>query len=95
MTVRTHGRPVPTYLRFAVISITQHGAGHIPDQRGTAARLARTPPGRATGNKALMALKQERDELAVQLKRIEAYQPGIREKAQACIAQVDRMPKRR
>ncbi|MFL5282965.1 MAG: hypothetical protein ACJ8AW_18730 [Rhodopila sp.] len=42
-----------------------------------------------------LALKQERDELAVQLAQIEAYQPGITAKAQAWVEQVDRAPQHR
>ncbi|MFL5284037.1 MAG: hypothetical protein ACJ8AW_24345 [Rhodopila sp.] len=35
-------------------------------------------------------LRQERDDLAVRLAEIEAYQPGITDKAQAWVEQVDR-----
>ena len=40
------------------------------------------------------ALRQERDALAEQLAQIEAYQPGIGDKARAWVAEVDR-PRRR
>ena len=54
---------------------------------------------RPTGRlmEAYAALRRERDELAVQLAQIEAYQPGITAKAQAWVEQVDAdrlMPKR-
>jgi hypothetical protein len=39
---------------------------------------------------AVAALRRERDELAVQLAQIEAYQPGIAAKARAWVEQVDR-----
>jgi hypothetical protein len=38
---------------------------------------------------AFVAMKLERDELAVQLAQVEAYQPGIAAKVWAWIAQVD------
>jgi len=41
---------------------------------------------------AYAALRWERDELAVVLAQIEAYQPGIADKAKAWMEQVDRMP---
>jgi hypothetical protein len=43
---------------------------------------------------AFLAVKQERDELAVQLAQIEAYQPGIAAKAKAWVEQIDRTPRR-
>jgi hypothetical protein len=42
----------------------------------------------------VLAVKQERDELAVQLAQIEAYQPGIAAKARAWVEQIDRAPRR-
>ena len=44
---------------------------------------------------AYLAMKQERDELAMQLAQIEAYQPGIAAKARAWVEQVDSMPRRK
>jgi hypothetical protein len=52
-----------------------------------------TPTGRLL--EAYAALKRERDELAVQLAQIEAYQPGIADKARAWVEQVDAAPQRR
>ncbi|MFL5287161.1 MAG: hypothetical protein ACJ8AW_40885 [Rhodopila sp.] len=46
-----------------------------------------TPTGRLL--EAYAALRQERDDLAVQLAQIEAYQPGIAAKARAWVEQVD------
>src|SRR3954453_17507078 len=46
-----------------------------------------TPTGRLL--EAYAALRRERDELAVVLAQIEAYQPGIADKVWAWIAQVD------
>jgi len=40
-------------------------------------------------------VKAERDELAVLLVQIEAYEPGITAKAKAWVEQVDRMPHRK
>ena len=40
-------------------------------------------------------MRAERDELAVNLAQIEAYQPGTTEKAKAWTEQVDRAPRRR
>jgi len=61
--------------------------------------LATKPPDgpRPTGRlaEAYAALRRERDELAVQLAQIEAYQPGITEKARAWVGQIDRTPRRR
>jgi hypothetical protein len=48
------------------------------------------PSGRL--REAYAAVRRERDELAVQLMQIEAYQPGITEKA--WVAEVDGSPKR-
>src|SRR4051794_2441707 len=48
-----------------------------------------TPTGRLV--EAYAALRQERDELAVVLAQIEAYQPGIADKARAWVEQVDGM----
>jgi hypothetical protein len=39
---------------------------------------------------AFVTVRQERDELAVQLAQIEAYQPGIADKAQTWVEQIDR-----
>jgi hypothetical protein len=44
---------------------------------------------------AYLAVRQERDELAVVLRKIEAYQSGTAAKARAWVEQVDRMPPRR
>jgi hypothetical protein len=44
---------------------------------------------------AYTALRQKRDELAVLLVQIEAYQPGTTAKAKAWIAQIDAPPRRR
>src|SRR4051794_16125572 len=52
-----------------------------------------TPTGRLL--EAYAALRRERDELAVQLAQIEVYQPGIADKAQAWMEQVDVAPQRR
>jgi uncharacterized membrane-anchored protein len=40
-----------------------------------------------------VALRRERDELAVVLAQIEAYQPGIADKARAWVDQIDRTPR--
>jgi hypothetical protein len=52
----------------------------------------RAPSGRL--QEAFLAVRRERDELAVQLAQIEAYQPGITAKAKAWVAEVDGSPKR-
>jgi hypothetical protein len=61
--------------------------------------LARAQPARRKPPErqpvAYAALKQERDELAERLARIVAYDPGIEAKAQAWIAEVDALPRRR
>jgi hypothetical protein len=44
---------------------------------------------------AFRALRQERDELAMTLAQIEAYQPGVAAKARAWVEQVDAAPRRR
>src|SRR4051812_28090063 len=49
-----------------------------------------TPTGRLL--EAYAALRRKRDELAMQLAQIEAYQPGIADKAKAWVEQDDRMP---
>jgi hypothetical protein len=50
----------------------------------------RKQPGRE--RHAVAALRRERDELAERLAQIEAFQPGIADKARAWIAQVDSVP---
>jgi len=54
---------------------------------------SRTPSGRL--REAFLAVKQERDELAVQLAQIEAYRLGVTAKARAWVEQIDRTPRRR
>jgi hypothetical protein len=41
---------------------------------------------------AYKALRRERDELAVQLAQIEAFEPGITAKARVWVVRVDRAP---
>jgi hypothetical protein len=47
------------------------------------------PPGRQPAD--YVALRAERDELAVKLRQIEAFAPGVAAKAAAWVAQVDRV----
>jgi hypothetical protein len=51
------------------------------------------PTGRL--REAYVAVRRERDELAERLAAIEAYQPGITEKAKAWVAEVDRPRRQR
>jgi hypothetical protein len=53
----------------------------------------RAPIGRLYG--AYAALRRERDELAMQLAQIKAYQPRIAAKARAWVAEIDRTPRHR
>jgi hypothetical protein len=55
--------------------------------------VPRAPSGRL--REAYLALKQERDEMAMTLAQIEAYEPGIAAKARAWVEQIDRTPRRR
>ena len=54
---------------------------------------SRAPSGRL--REAYLALKQERDEIAMTLAQIAAYEPGIAAKARAWVEQIDRTPRRR
>ncbi len=53
----------------------------------------RAPSGRL--REAYLAVRRERDELAVLLAQIEAYEPGIAAKAKVWVDRVDRVPRRR
>src|SRR5690242_7204369 len=53
----------------------------------------RPPTGRLL--QAYVALRRERDELAMKLAQIEAYEPGIAAKARAWVEQLDAAPRRR
>ena len=54
---------------------------------------SRVRPGRL--REAYLTVRAERDELAVLLRQIEAYEPGITAKEKAWVEQVDGAPSRR
>jgi hypothetical protein len=87
---RHRGEPRGNKVLMAQLTALQ---AHVAQLEAELAARPRPAPRKPPGQDAVAALKQERDELAVQLAQIEAYQPRVT--AKAWVAEIDKPPRRR
>jgi hypothetical protein len=88
---RHRGEPQGNEALMAQLAALQARVAQLEVELATAG--SRAPSGRL--REAFLALRRERNELALTLAQIEAYQPGIAAKARAWVEQVDGTPRRR